>query len=109
MKLIVIASIILSTEAFANNDETKITSKNGVSANIFAQSNDMVILQLTNPAESKTRIAILDEKCEILYKEIVEKDITVLKRYDVSNLPSGIYSYKVSNQSYLFEKRIEKK
>lgn len=109
IKLIVIASLILTTAALAKTEEAGKIEKKEVSTNIFSQSNDMVFLQLTNPSNSKIRIAILDQKGEVLHEEIIKEDLEILKRYDISKLPSGVYSYKVSNDSFTVVKKIEKK
>lgn len=99
----------LTTMALAHVDKAGKKESAEVKANIFAHTNDMIYLQLINPADSKVQIAIIDQKGVTLHSETVKQDMKVLKRFDVSNLPSGLYSYKVSNADYTVIKKIEKK
>ncbi|MEP2273985.1 MAG: T9SS type A sorting domain-containing protein [Reichenbachiella sp.] len=111
LKLTVIAILALTTAALANVDKAgkKESASAEVKANIFAHNNDMVFVQLENPADSKVKIVIVDQDGVTLHSETVKQDLKVLKRFDVSNLPSGQYSYKVSNDTYTVIKKIEKK
>ncbi|WP_456458030.1 T9SS type A sorting domain-containing protein [Reichenbachiella sp.] len=109
LKLTVIAIFALTTAALAHVDKAGKEERTEVKANIFSHTNDMVYLQLENPADSKVQIAIIDQKGETLHSETVKKDLTILKRFDVSALPSGMYSYKVSNEDYTIIRKIEKK
>lgn len=109
LSLLVIATLTLSTVTFAeiHGVETKEVSE--VKANIFTQSNGMVFIQLDNPEDSKVRIAIKDERGVLLHSETVKKDIKTVKRFDVSNLPAGTYSYEVNSADYSVIKKIVKK
>ncbi|WP_420582598.1 T9SS type A sorting domain-containing protein [Reichenbachiella sp.] len=109
LKLTVVAFFALTTSALAHVDKAGKEERTEVKANIFSHSNDMVYLQLVNPADSKIQIAIIDQKGKTLHSETVKKDLAILKRFDVSALPSGLYSYKVSNKYYTVIKKIEKK
>lgn len=109
LKLTVIAVLALTTAALANVDKAGKKESAEVKANIFSHNNDMIFMQLDNPANSKVQIAITDQNGEVLHREVVNKDLKVLKRFDISNLPDGLYSYKVSNNSYTIIKKIEKK
>ena len=109
LKLTVIAVLALTTAALANVDKAGKKESAEVKANIFSHNNDMVYVQLINPADSKVRIAITDQHGEVLHREVITKDLKVLKRFDISNLPEGLYSYKVSNESYSIVRKIEKK
>ena len=108
LSLLVIATLTLSTAALAEiHSEAGETSE--VKANIFTQDNGMVFIQLENPEDSKVKIAIRDKAGVLLHGETVKKDVKVVKRYDVSNLPAGTYSYEVSSADYTVKKKIEKK
>lgn len=109
LKLTVIAILALTTAALANVDKAGKKESAEVKANIFSHNNDMVFVQLDNPADSKIQIAITDQRGVVLHSETVKQDLKILKRFDVSNLPEGLYSYKVSNDSYTIMKKIEKK
>lgn len=109
LKLTVIAILALTTAALAHVDKAGKKESAEVKANIFSHNNDMVFMQLENPADSKVQIAIIDQKGVVLHKETIKQDLKVLKRFDVSNLPDGLYSYKVYNDSYTVIKKIEKK
>lgn len=108
LKLTVIAIMTLTTAAFANVNEAG-NKESVVNAQIFSQSDDMVYMQLDNPADSKVKIVITDNDGTLLHIETIKKDMKVLKRFDVSELPSGLYSYKVTSDSYTIIKKIEKK
>lgn len=109
LKLTVFAILAFTTAALANVDKAGKKESTEVKANIFSHTNDMVYLQLVNPTDSKVRIVILDQKGETLHSETIKKDLSILKRFDISGLPSGLYSYKVSNEDYTVIRKIEKK
>lgn len=109
LKLTVFAILAFTTAALANVDKAGKKESTEVKANIFSHTNDMVYLQLVNPTNSKVRIVILDQKGETLHSETIKKDLSILKRFDISGLPSGLYSYKVSNEDYTVIRKIEKK
>ncbi|MEP2025567.1 MAG: T9SS type A sorting domain-containing protein [Reichenbachiella sp.] len=109
LSLLVIATLTFSTVTFAEIHgvtATKETSE--VKANIFTQNNGMVLIQLENSTDGKVRIAIKDDAGVLLHGETVKKDKT-LKRFDVSNLPAGTYSYEVKSADYSVKKKIVKK
>ncbi|UXX77702.1 hypothetical protein N7E81_10010 [Reichenbachiella carrageenanivorans] len=109
LTLLVIATLTISSAATAkiHGADTKETAE--VKANIVTRSDDMIFVQLDNPVDSKVRIVITDEAGVTLHRETVKKDVKVVKRYDVSNLPAGTYSYTVYNDNYSIKKNIEKK
>ncbi|UXX80133.1 T9SS type A sorting domain-containing protein [Reichenbachiella carrageenanivorans] len=109
LKLLVIAILTLTTAALANVNEVGKKESAEINAQIFSQSNDLIYVQLDNPADNKVKIVITDMDGVLLHNETIKKDLKVLKRFDVSNLPSGLYSYKVSSDSYTIVKKIEKK
>ncbi|MEP2025568.1 MAG: T9SS type A sorting domain-containing protein [Reichenbachiella sp.] len=108
LSLLVIATLTFSTVSMAeiHGVETKEVSE--VKANIFTQNNGMVFIQLENSTDGKVRIAIKDDAGVLLHGETVKKDKT-LKRFDVSNLPAGTYSYEVNSANYSVKKEIVKK
>lgn len=108
LSLLVIATLTFSSVGMAEIHGASANDVSEVKANIFTQENGMVYIQVENPADSKVRITIKDEAGVILYGGKVKKD-KVMKRFDISNLPSGSYSYEVSNEDYSILKKIEKK
>ena len=108
LKLLVLTILTLSSAALANVDKVGKNKATEVEAQIFSHDDDMVFVQLQNPVDSKLQLTIADQNGVILHKEIIKKDLKVLKRYDVSNLPAGLYSYKVSGEAYTVIKKIEK-
>ncbi|WP_422359795.1 hypothetical protein [Reichenbachiella sp.] len=108
LSLLVIATLTFSSVATAEIHGTDNKEVSEVKANIFAQNNGMVYIQVESPVDTKVKITIKDDAGVILYGGKVKKD-KVLKRFDVSNLPAGSYSYEVSNEDYSVLKKIEKK
>ncbi|UXX79245.1 T9SS type A sorting domain-containing protein [Reichenbachiella carrageenanivorans] len=109
LSLIVIATLTLSSVATAKIHGAGTKETEEIKANIVNRNDNMVFVQLENPVDSKVRIVITDEAGVTLYSETVKKDVKTVKRYDVSNLPAGVYSYKVYNGAYSIKKEIEKK
>lgn len=107
LKLLVLTILTLSSAALANVDKAEKNKTIEAEAQIFSH-DDMIFVQLQNPVDSKLQLTIADQNGVILHKEIIKKDLKVLKRYDVSNLPAGLYSYKVSGDAYTVIKKIEK-
>lgn len=105
LKLIMIV-LLLATVAKANDTEKG--QSNTPEANIFTHGTDMVFVQLQNPINHKIKIAIVDQDGVVLHSETIKKDLKVLKRFDMSQLPSGQYSYRISSDSYAVSKKIEK-
>ncbi|UXX79244.1 hypothetical protein N7E81_17970 [Reichenbachiella carrageenanivorans] len=109
LSLLVIATLTLSSVATAKIHGADAKETAEVKANIVNINGNMIFVQLENPADSKVKIVITDEAGITLYSETVKKDVKTVKRYDVSNLPAGTYSYEVYNDAYSIKKKIEKK
>jgi len=109
LSLLVIATLTFSSVATARTHSTDTNEVSEVKANIFAQSNGMVFVQLENPVDSKVKIAIIDQDGNLLHTETIKEDVRTVKRYDISNLPAGTYSYSVYSKDYSVKKKIEKK
>ncbi|SMD38133.1 Por secretion system C-terminal sorting domain-containing protein [Reichenbachiella faecimaris] len=108
LSLLVIATLTFSTVSMAEIHGAATKEVSEVKANIFTQNNGMVYIQVENPADSKVRIAIKDNAGVLLHGETVKKT-KMLKRFDISNLPAGTYSYEVNSADYSVMKKIEKK
>ena len=103
----IIAFLNFSGVALANVDRAD--KEIFTDANIFKLNNEMVYVQLQKSAGVKMNIIVKDHKGNILHTETVKEQTELLKRYDISKLPSGHYTYEVYSKDYTLTKRIEKK
>lgn len=102
----IIAFLTVSGAALANVD--KADKEIITDANIIRLNNDMVYVQLKKSASVKLNIVVKDQVGNVLHTEIVKGSTEMLKRFDISKLPSGIYTYEVYNKDYSLSKRIER-
>lgn len=107
--LVVVAFTTVANVALANVDKARNEKSSEVSAQIFSATQDMIYVQLEKAGEGKVLIQIYDQEGRVLHHESIKKDTKVLKRFDISSLPSGLYTYEVSNKAYTLRKKIEKK
>lgn len=104
----VVAFTTVANVALANVDKADKEKSAQVKANIFPAKNDMIYVQLDKAGQSKVSIEIYDLQGNVLHSESIKDEIKVLKRFDISNLPTGSYVYKVSSEYYTLKKKIEK-
>ncbi|WP_109833120.1 hypothetical protein [Reichenbachiella versicolor] len=75
---------------------------------IVEQNNGKVLVGFYKKPTEAVRINIYDSDGFKLYSERVAKGKVMLKRFDMSQLPDGDYSYEVTNRVYSEEKIITK-
>ncbi|WP_109830948.1 hypothetical protein [Reichenbachiella versicolor] len=110
LKSLLIAVVLFaSTSVFAKTgkllDETKTAAIDVV---IEQQRSGKVIVGFEKFGSDIVKIKIYDEEGNAVYSERVKKATLMLKRFDVSLLPEGDYSYEVSIADYAVEKTITK-
>ncbi|WP_109830596.1 hypothetical protein [Reichenbachiella versicolor] len=86
-------------------DETKTAAIDVV---IEQQKTGKVLVGFQKFGSDVVKIKIYDADGAALYSERVKNASLVLKRFDVSRLPEGDYSYEVSIADYAVEKTISK-
>jgi hypothetical protein len=105
--LIFVAALAIASGANAKDNEVK--SRKELDVKIMVQNDGKVLVGFEKLADDKVAIKIYNQAGELVHSEKV-KDITmVLKRFDLSHLPSGKYTYTVSNDEYSVSKILEKK
>jgi hypothetical protein len=72
---------------------------------LFEIKDKKVRLLLSNPAENKTFLKVLDED-GILIGELNSKDIVLKKTLDFSKVPSGKYSIEIESNGQFFTKKV---
>ncbi|WP_109833118.1 hypothetical protein [Reichenbachiella versicolor] len=75
---------------------------------IVEQNTGKVLVGFEKKETESVRINIYDPNGYRVYTERVKSGTVMLKRFDVSQLPAGEYSYEVTNYVYSEEKAIEK-
>ena len=109
LKSTLIALILLvATAAVAKTgklDETKTASIDVV---IEQQKSGKVLVGFEKFNSDVVKIKIADSQGNAVYSARVKKASTVLKRFDVSELPAGEYTYVVSTTDHSVEKTIIK-
>lgn len=75
---------------------------------VTVSDNDIVIVNFKKLDKEVVKIRILDDNNTQLHVETVKDKSSIFKRYDISNLPNGIYSFEVSNEVFLMRKKIFK-
>ena len=100
--------LFVSVTAFAKTgrfDETKTAS---INVAIEQQRSGKVLVGFEKFGSDVVKIKIYDNEGNAVYSERVKKSALMLKRFDVSNLPAGEYTYEVSTPDYAVEKTIIK-
>lgn len=106
--LVVVAFTTLANVALANVDKANDEKSVAVKAQIFPAKNDMIYVQLEKAGKGKVLIEISDQEGHVLHSESIKEEVKVLKRFDISKLPAGSYTYEVSSEYYTLKKKIEK-
>ena len=99
---------MVSVTAFAKTgkfDETKVAA---LDVAIEQQRSGKVLVGFENHGAEVVKIRIYNAEGEAVYSERIKKSDLVLKRFDVSALPAGEYSYEVSTTGYAVEKTLTK-
>ncbi|MEO9965114.1 MAG: T9SS type A sorting domain-containing protein [Reichenbachiella sp.] len=105
---LVVAFTTIANVALANVDRANDVKSTEIVAQIYPMKGDMIYVQLEKAGKGKVYIQISDLNGHVLHSESMKDDIRILKRFDISNLPSGSYIYEVSTDRYSLKKRIEK-
>lgn len=71
--------------------------------------NKEVSMKFEKLADEQVKINVYDRNGVRLHGEKVKGKTLVWKRFDMSNLPEGKYSFEVSNDIYLMKKTVEVK
>lgn len=106
--LVVVAFTTVANVALAHVDKAEKEKSAEISAQIFSPKNDMIYVQLEKAGKGKVSIQISDIKGNIIHFESLEDQTKILKRFDISKLPSGVYFYEVSSEYYILKKKIAK-
>ena len=99
--------LVLSNVAFAGTNKNERASSE-LDVTIEAQVDGKVIVGFEKLEGEKVQIKIYGTE-GLIHSETIKDASKILKRYDLSNLPSGDYTYSVSNDLYSVTKVIEKK
>ena len=105
-----ICAIALSTvfafNASADDKETK--KATGFGTGIFTTKQGKISVNIDKYNEKPTIILLEDVKGNVLYKEVISKNETKLRRsLDMSQLPAGDYDLKVISNGEKQTKRVE--
>lgn len=106
--LMVVAFTTVANVALANVDKAEKEKSAEVKAQIIPAKNDLIYVQLEKAGKGKVYIEISDLQGHVLHLETVKDETKILKRFDISQLPSGAYYYEVSSDYYTLKKKIEK-
>ena len=104
--LLLLTVMVLSNGVFAGTNKSEKASEE-LEVKIEAQADGKVIVGFEKLASEKVQIKIYSSE-GLVHSETVKDATLVLKRYDLSKLPSGKYTYSVSNDIYSVTKVIEK-
>ncbi|WP_109830953.1 T9SS type A sorting domain-containing protein [Reichenbachiella versicolor] len=97
---------LVSVSAFAKTgklDETKTAALDVV---IEQQKSGKVLVGFENMSTNVVKIKIYDTNGSAVYSKRIKDANLMLKRFDLSALPAGEYSYEVSSAGYSVEKTI---
>ena len=69
---------------------------------IVVENENFIDLNFLNISGKKTSVYIFDENQDILFQERIKSDLSVHKRYDISELKSGNYTIVINNNGRRF-------
>lgn len=105
--LLIAAVLCTSASAFAKTGELfEETKTAAIDVVIEQQKSGKVLVGFEKFGSDVVKIKIYDQEGNAVYAEKVKKAPLVLKRFDMSQLPAGNYSYEVSIEDYSVEKTI---
>lgn len=106
--------LLFASAAFAgtnNNIDTKESSQY-LDVKITLNDKNIVFVNFEKKADELVKIKISDRAGTLLHTERVEDKTAILKRYNISKLPEGTYSFEVSNEVsnevYLMRQKLPK-
>lgn len=106
--LVVVAFTTVANVALANVDKANDEKSVSIEAQIFSAKQDLIYVQLDKAGKGKVYIKISDQEGHVLHSESIKEEIKMLKRFDISKLPTGSYFYEVSSEYYTLKKKIDK-
>ncbi|MFY0650760.1 MAG: hypothetical protein JXQ96_01940 [Cyclobacteriaceae bacterium] len=100
--------LLISGLALAEGGKSS-TNSAYLDVKVTSLDNKMVQMSFKKLQEEKVQINIYDAYGVRVYDEKIQDKTAVLKKFDLSNLPAGSYSFEVSNDIYLMKRTVEVK
>ena len=113
--LLTTALVVLTALSFAQQETTSLSNDNvqvtdQVKCVIFPNSSDMVTMIVDKPPGEKVNVRIKEGNKKVLYQKRIKKDDKTKVKYDISEFPSGEYTFElVKGKEVLYTKTITKK
>jgi len=104
-----IALITISNVSFALGGKSENAVSSELNVQIRSLEDGMILVKFDKKQGETVRVKILDSTGELLYNEKDKQNSKFAKRYNISALPSGKYTYVVANKVYSIRKVMEKK
>ena len=102
--------LLISAVTFAEGGKGKSSETSEyLDVQVFPLQDKMVRMSFHKLQDEKVRINVYDQYGERLHNEIVKDKTVVLKKFDMTNVPAGDYSFEVYNDVYSMKKTIEVK
>jgi flagellar hook assembly protein FlgD len=102
LSVALLIGVLVSNTSVANNDMA-IVKVAETELSVKAMAGLKFVLTASNLSE-KAVVTIKDEKGEVLYWEVVRKQTAYIKKFDLSFLSDGAYSFVVTNGQEVIEK-----
>ena len=109
------AMVVLATLSFSQN-ESKVESNefvksdDGVTIVMYPNSGDAVTMILSKTPESKVKLQVKSSADEILYSKKFNKTDKARVKYDISEFPSGDYTFEVvKGKDVLYSQKFSKR
>ncbi|MEQ6119769.1 hypothetical protein [Reichenbachiella sp. MALMAid0571] len=100
--------LLISTLSFAERKKETVSSPY-LNVKVTPLENKWVSMKFQKLREEKVKIAIYDQYGTKLHEEKVLNKTSVLKKFDMTAVPAGMYSFEVSNDIYLMKRTVEVK
>lgn len=102
LSVALLIGVLLSNTSVANNDMA-IVKVAETELSVKAMAGLKFVLTASNLTQ-KAVVTIKDEAGVVLYKEVVSKQTAYIKKFDLSFLSDGAYSFEVRNGEEVIEK-----
>jgi len=111
IKNVVIGTLLTVTfgTAFASVTGETFDTSEYLEVRVFPMKNDIISVNFKKQEDEIVTVKIFDTTGALIFKEDISESSLVVKRYDLSKFPDGIYSFEVSKEKYMMRKRVEKK
>ena len=106
-KGLIVGLLLISGAVFAGGTNTN--SSEYLDMKVTPMSNKMVRVIFQKLEDEKVKIKIFDSHGVRLHAEQIGDKTVVAKRFDMSQLPDGKYSFEVSNDIFTMKKTVEVK